>query len=254
MFRAAQPLGCRQRQGAAASGLQGARLHQRGLCVVDRQGRQPRHAGRRVASISPRCAARSICPSTPISRAALPMKPEKVAAQCRARGQDRRRRIVDRGFHRRCRQAALRARARDRAHQGGARGDRCRQQRRVADRPLRRFSGRAGRSGHGDRPAEAYAEAGADCLYAPGIKTREQIAAIVKAVHPEAGQSPDRRVRSFGRARPPILAFAASASAARWRGPRGPASCAPRARSPSRGPSRNSARDIPGGELNKMFG
>jgi 2-methylisocitrate lyase-like PEP mutase family enzyme len=31
----------------------------------------------------------------------------------------------------------------------------------------------------------AYAEAGADCLYAPGIKTREEIAAIVKAVHPK---------------------------------------------------------------------
>jgi 2-methylisocitrate lyase-like PEP mutase family enzyme len=32
---------------------------------------------------------------------------------------------------------------------------------------------------------QAYSEAGADCLYAPGIKTREQIAAIVKAVHPK---------------------------------------------------------------------
>jgi 2-methylisocitrate lyase-like PEP mutase family enzyme len=31
----------------------------------------------------------------------------------------------------------------------------------------------------------AYAEAGADCLYAPGIKTREQISAIVKAVQPK---------------------------------------------------------------------
>ena len=31
----------------------------------------------------------------------------------------------------------------------------------------------------------AYAEAGADCLYAPGIKTKEQIAAVVKAVHPK---------------------------------------------------------------------
>jgi 2-methylisocitrate lyase-like PEP mutase family enzyme len=30
----------------------------------------------------------------------------------------------------------------------------------------------------------AYAEAGADCLYAPGIKTKEQISAVVKAVHP----------------------------------------------------------------------
>src|SRR6202158_1452275 len=32
---------------------------------------------------------------------------------------------------------------------------------------------------------QAYAEAGADCLYAPGIKTKEQIAAVVKAVHPK---------------------------------------------------------------------
>ncbi len=31
----------------------------------------------------------------------------------------------------------------------------------------------------------AYAEAGADCLYAPGIKTRDEISAIVKAVHPK---------------------------------------------------------------------
>jgi 2-methylisocitrate lyase-like PEP mutase family enzyme len=32
---------------------------------------------------------------------------------------------------------------------------------------------------------KAYSEAGADCLYAPGIKTPEQITAIVKAVHPK---------------------------------------------------------------------
>ena len=31
----------------------------------------------------------------------------------------------------------------------------------------------------------AYAEAGADCLYAPGLKTKEDIAAVVKAVHPK---------------------------------------------------------------------
>ena len=31
----------------------------------------------------------------------------------------------------------------------------------------------------------AYADAGADCLYAPGLKTREDIAAVVKAVHPK---------------------------------------------------------------------
>jgi len=32
---------------------------------------------------------------------------------------------------------------------------------------------------------QAYSDAGADCLYAPGIKTREEIAAIVKAVQPK---------------------------------------------------------------------
>ena len=32
---------------------------------------------------------------------------------------------------------------------------------------------------------KAYSDAGADCLYAPGIKTREQISAVVKAVHPK---------------------------------------------------------------------
>ena len=35
------------------------------------------------------------------------------------------------------------------------------------------------------RRLRAYAEAGADCLYAPGIKTREQIAAVVQAVAPK---------------------------------------------------------------------
>ena len=34
------------------------------------------------------------------------------------------------------------------------------------------------------RRLRAYAEAGADCLYAPGIKTREQIAAVVQGVAP----------------------------------------------------------------------
>jgi 2-methylisocitrate lyase-like PEP mutase family enzyme len=35
------------------------------------------------------------------------------------------------------------------------------------------------------RRLEAYAEAGADCLYAPGIRSREQIAAVVAAVAPK---------------------------------------------------------------------
>ena len=32
---------------------------------------------------------------------------------------------------------------------------------------------------------QAYADAGADCLYAPGIKTKPEIAAVVKALHPK---------------------------------------------------------------------
>ncbi len=35
------------------------------------------------------------------------------------------------------------------------------------------------------RRLEAYAEAGADCLYAPGLRTREDVAAVVKAVAPK---------------------------------------------------------------------
>ncbi len=35
------------------------------------------------------------------------------------------------------------------------------------------------------RRLQAYAEAGADCLYAPGIKTAEQITAVVRAVAPK---------------------------------------------------------------------
>jgi 2-methylisocitrate lyase-like PEP mutase family enzyme len=35
------------------------------------------------------------------------------------------------------------------------------------------------------RRLKAYADAGADCLYAPGISTREQIAAVVQAVAPK---------------------------------------------------------------------
>ncbi|SFQ64073.1 2-Methylisocitrate lyase, PEP mutase family [Variovorax sp. OK605] len=45
----------------------------------------------------------------------------------------------------------------------------------------------AGRPDLGDAIArlKAYSDAGADCLYAPGIKTREQIAAVVAAVAPK---------------------------------------------------------------------
>ncbi len=42
----------------------------------------------------------------------------------------------------------------------------------------------------------AFAEAGADCLYAPGVAAPEEIAAIVKAVAPKAGQRFGCRIQS----------------------------------------------------------
>ena len=46
---------------------------------------------------------------------------------------------------------------------------------------------------------KAYAAAGADVLYAPGIKTREQIEAVVQGGRAEAGELPQRRgVRAYG--------------------------------------------------------
>jgi len=41
------------------------------------------------------------------------------------------------------------------------------------------------RSRRNDREAQAYAQAGADCLYAPGIRTRDQIAVVVAGVAPK---------------------------------------------------------------------
>ena len=38
---------------------------------------------------------------------------------------------------------------------------------------------------------QAYAKAGADCLYAPGIRTRDEIAAVVAGGRAEAGQPAD---------------------------------------------------------------
>ena len=99
---------------------------------------------------------------------------------------------------------------------------------------------------------QAYAEAGADCLYAPGIKTREQISAIVKAVAPkpvnlligasglsvkEAADLGVRRISVGGSlAR---MAWAGFMSAAKEIAERGTFS--------------ELAKGYPGAELNKMF-
>ena len=121
--------------------------------------RQSRHPGGRVAA-SHRALRRGRSACQRRFRGRLCPQAGEGRGSRRAGGQDRRGRVVDRGFHRRCGQAALRARVRDRAHQGGALGDRRRWERRSFDRPLRGFSGRAGRSQAGDRPVDRLCRGG----------------------------------------------------------------------------------------------
>jgi 2-methylisocitrate lyase-like PEP mutase family enzyme len=99
----------------------------------------------------------------------------------------------------------------------------------------------------------AYAEAGADCLYAPGIKTREEISAVVKAVAPrpvnlligasglslqQAGELGVRRISVGG-------SLARTAWAGFMRAAREMA---------EQGTFTELATGYSGGELNKMFG
>jgi 2-methylisocitrate lyase-like PEP mutase family enzyme len=99
---------------------------------------------------------------------------------------------------------------------------------------------------------KAYSDAGADCLYAPGIKTREDIAAIVKAVAPkpvnlligasglslaEAGDLGVRRISVGG-------SLARSAWGGFMRAAREMA---------DKGTFTELGSGYPGGELNKMF-
>jgi 2-methylisocitrate lyase-like PEP mutase family enzyme len=98
----------------------------------------------------------------------------------------------------------------------------------------------------------AYSEAGADCLYAPGIKTKEDMAAIVKAVHPkpvnlligasglslkEAGDLGVRRISVGG-----------SLARSAWGGFMKAAK-----EMAEQGTFTELASGYPGGELNKMF-
>ena len=98
----------------------------------------------------------------------------------------------------------------------------------------------------------AYADAGADCLYAPGIKTREQISAVVKAVAPKpvnlligasglsVGEAADLGVRR--------ISVGGSLARTAWAGfMRAAREIA------ERGTFTELANGHPGGELNKMF-
>jgi methylisocitrate lyase len=99
----------------------------------------------------------------------------------------------------------------------------------------------------------AYADAGADCLYAPGLKTREDIAAVVNAVQPKPfnlligasglslAEAADLGVRR--------ISVGGSLARAAWGGFMRAAK-----EMAEKGTFSELASGYPGGELNKMFG
>jgi 2-methylisocitrate lyase-like PEP mutase family enzyme len=98
----------------------------------------------------------------------------------------------------------------------------------------------------------AYSDAGADCLYAPGIKTKEDISAVVKAVHPKpvnlliggSGLSV-KEIEALGVRR---ISVGGSLARSAWAGFMTAAK-----EIAEQGTFTELARGYPGGELNKMF-
>jgi len=100
---------------------------------------------------------------------------------------------------------------------------------------------------------QAYADAGADCLYAPGIKTREDISAIVKAVQPRpvnlligASGLSLQQATELGVRR---ISVGGSLARAAWGGFMKAAR-----EMAEQGTFSELSAGYPGGELNKMFG
>ena len=97
----------------------------------------------------------------------------------------------------------------------------------------------------------AYADAGADCLYAPGISTKEEISAVVKAVHPKpvnllvgaAGSLAD--ISALGVRR---ISVGGSLARMAWAG-----FMKASKEMAEKGTFSEFANGFPGGELNKMF-
>jgi 2-methylisocitrate lyase-like PEP mutase family enzyme len=97
----------------------------------------------------------------------------------------------------------------------------------------------------------AYADAGADCLYAPGISTKEEISAVVKAVHPKpvnllvgaAGSLAD--IGALGVRR---ISVGGSLARMAWAG-----FMKASKEMAEKGTFSEFANGFPGGELNKMF-
>jgi 2-methylisocitrate lyase-like PEP mutase family enzyme len=97
----------------------------------------------------------------------------------------------------------------------------------------------------------AYADAGADCLYAPGISTKEEISAVVKAVHPKpvnllvgaAGSLADLGALGVRR-----ISVGGSLARMAWAG-----FMKASKEMAEKGTFSEFANGFPGGELNKMF-
>jgi methylisocitrate lyase len=99
----------------------------------------------------------------------------------------------------------------------------------------------------------AYSDAGADCLYAPGIKTKEEISAVVKAVAPKpvnlligASGLSLREAEAIGVRR---ISVGGSLARTAWAGFMKAAK-----EMAEKGTFTELASGYPGGELNKMFG
>ena len=213
-----------------------------------------RNRANRCSRISLRSPRRPTCRSTPISRTAMPTT-RPAGRERDALRRDRRRRPVDRGRHRRRRRSALRLRS--------SRSRACKAARAAIDKAggdvmftarTEGFIQATARLDETIRRLKAFADAGADCLYSPGIKTREQIEATVKAVAPKPINFLNSRRRSVSPSRTsPTWACAASASAARWRASPCTPSSAPRPKSPRKESSTASPDVITNAELNAFF-
>ena len=128
-----------------------------------------------------RSPAASTCRSTPTSRAAS-RSSRRGRRQRRRAPRHGHRRPLDRGLHRRSRAAALRVR-RSPSSASARRGRRIDASGTgVLLTGAPRASSPAGPiSRRRSAGSTAYAEAGADCLYAPGLRTKSDIAAVVSA-------------------------------------------------------------------------
>ncbi len=100
---------------------------------------------------------------------------------------------------------------------------------------------------------KAYAQAGADCLYAPGLRTREQIAAVVQAVAPKpvnllVGWASDLTLADIAALGVRRVSVGGALAGAAWHAFMGAA------RLVAEEGSFDGFVNAPGGELNQLFG